>query len=405
MKKYDLLTPEGTRDLIFDECEALRLVEDKLRTLYKSHGYSEIVTPGLEFYDVFNNKSRTFAQEKLYKLTDGKGRILVLRPDSTMPIARVVGTRLRDRNLPLRIFYDQMIYRTNPKDSGRDDEFSQSGVEIIGGEEMRTDIEALSIAVEVMKGIGDENYRFEIGDSAFLPMISENLNLSEAETDNLRVYIQTKNYPALREMLSAYGDNKYAKALTKLPELFGGSEVFEAAEKIMPDENTKTVLTKLRQLYNALCELGIEDKVTVDLGLVSKNADYYTGVVFNGYVEGYGMPVLTGGRYDKLLVDFGVDTPAIGFAVNISSVADALIRKSGESLVKPADILVHSDCNNIVKAVRHCNKLISDGLKAEYSALETIEEAREYAASRGIKELCVISDNGTVTEKISGGQE
>lgn len=405
MKKYDLLTPEGTRDLIFDECEALRLVENKLRTLYKSHGYSEIVTPGLEFYDVFNNKSRTFAQEKLYKLTDGKGRILVLRPDSTMPIARVVGTRLRDRKLPLKIFYDQMIYRTNPKDSGRDDEFSQSGIEIIGGDVMRTDIEALSIAVEVMEEIGNESYRFEIGDSAFLPMLSDNLGLCEAETDNLRTYVQTKNYPALREMLSAYGDNKYAKALEKLPELFGGSEVFEAAEKIMPDENTMTVLGKLRQLYNTLCELGIEDKVTVDLGMVSKNADYYTGVVFKGYVEGYGMPVLTGGRYDKLLVDFGVDTPAIGFAVNISSVAEELIRKSGECLLKPADILVYGDEGNIVNAVRHCNKLIQSGLKAEYAALETLEEAREYAASRGIRKLCIIKDSGTVTEEISGGQE
>ncbi len=148
MKKYDLLTPEGTRDLLFDECAARRTVEDKLQQLFKSYGYSEVITPGLEFYDVFMLKSRYFAQESMYKLSDGKGRLMVIRPDSTMPIARLSATRLKDEVFPLKLFYNQNIFRINPKDSGRDDEITQSGVEIIGGDSKKADMEILNLATE-----------------------------------------------------------------------------------------------------------------------------------------------------------------------------------------------------------------------------------------------------------------
>ncbi|MDE5937214.1 MAG: ATP phosphoribosyltransferase regulatory subunit, partial [Ruminococcus sp.] len=96
MKNYDLITPEGTKDLLFGECIIRQNIENTLLNLFRSRGYSEMITPGLEFFDVFNLKSRYFPQETLYKMTDSKGRLLVMRPDSTMPIARVVATRLRD---------------------------------------------------------------------------------------------------------------------------------------------------------------------------------------------------------------------------------------------------------------------------------------------------------------------
>ncbi|MCQ2491407.1 MAG: ATP phosphoribosyltransferase regulatory subunit, partial [Ruminococcus sp.] len=96
MRNYDLITPEGTKDLLFGESVIRRSIEDTLSSIFSKRGYIEIITPGLEFYDVFNLNSRYFPQENLYKLTDSKGRLLVMRPDSTMPIARVVATRLRD---------------------------------------------------------------------------------------------------------------------------------------------------------------------------------------------------------------------------------------------------------------------------------------------------------------------
>ena len=128
MKNYDLITPEGTKDLLFGECIIRRNIENTLLNLFKSRGYSEMITPGLEFFDVFNLKSRYFPQETLYKMTDSKGRLLVMRPDSTMPIARVVATRLRDAVLPLKLCYNQTVYRNESALKGRSDETVQTGM-------------------------------------------------------------------------------------------------------------------------------------------------------------------------------------------------------------------------------------------------------------------------------------
>ena len=399
MKKYDLITPEGTRDMIFGECAALRSVGNTLRRIFMGHGYSEVITPGLEFFDVFNSKSRHYSQEELYKLTDGKGRLVVMRPDSTLPIARLVGIRLSGSPLPLKLFYNQTIYRANPKESGRDDEFFQSGIEIIGGETMRADMEALSIAAEVMESFEEEYYRFEIGDSGFFTLLSAKLGLSERENDELREYMLGKNYPALDEMLGKFGDNKYAEAVGRLARLFGGKEVLSEAEKVLPEE-AKPILDRLGGVYDNMCELGMGGKVTVDLGMVSKSQDYYTGIVFKGYVQGYGMPVLSGGRYDKVLADFGADIPATGFAVNENAVANALLRRSGGMLKPAPDVMIFSDGSSITKAIKHCRELINNGIIVEYADLAEVDEARELAKKRGIKRLDIITADGITSENL-----
>ena len=111
MKYNDLITPVGTKDYLFYESGIKREISHKLSNLYKTMGYSEIMTPGIEFYDVFDQNSHYFPQEKMLKLTDDKNRLLVLRPDSTIPIARVVSTRLKNALLPLRLFYNQPVFR------------------------------------------------------------------------------------------------------------------------------------------------------------------------------------------------------------------------------------------------------------------------------------------------------
>ena len=134
MKKNDLITPEGTRDLLFDECIARREAEQMLNTLFTQTGYSEVVTPGIEFYDLFSSSTRHFKQENMYKLVDSKGRIIVMRPDSTIPIARLAASRLKDTGFPLRLFYNQSVYENNALLKGRSDEITQAGIELLGGE-------------------------------------------------------------------------------------------------------------------------------------------------------------------------------------------------------------------------------------------------------------------------------
>ena len=266
MKNYDLITPEGTKDLLFGESVVRRKIEDTLLKLFKSRGYSEIITPGLEFFDVFNMKSRYFPQENLYKLTDSKGRLIVMRPESTMPIARVVATRLRDAELPLKLCYNQTIYRNESLLKGRSDETVQAGIELIGSASKRADLEVISTAISVLSSYGDD-FSFEIGDSGFFNEIVEKLGVDELVSEEIRRLIEVKNYPALNDLLDGIGNNDATKALKKLPRLFGKEEVFDKALKLFPESTT---LGYLKELYTKLCELGFEGKITCDLGIVNR---------------------------------------------------------------------------------------------------------------------------------------
>lgn len=397
MKRYDLITPEGTQDLLFEDCAIRRSIEENLSGIFVSKGYCEIVTPGLEFFDVFNLNSRYFPQESMYKLSDNKGRLLVVRPDSTMPIARVAATRLRDAELPLRLYYRQNVYRNKPVMRGRSDEIHQMGIELIGSDSKRADLEVLTSAIEVLSSFENENFRFELGDIGFFRELVNKLDTDVATKEEIRSLIEVKNYPALNDLLDSIGNNEITNALKQLPRLFGGEEVFDKAAMLYNDEKLNTVIENLRGIYNSLKELGYSDKITVDLGIVNK-MDYYTGVVMKGYLQGYGDAVLSGGRYNKLLAEFGYDVPATGFAVNVDAVAKVMKQTHSYS-VPVADVIVYGEDEHIMKAITYANQLRSEGLTVENSVFATYEETKAYAENKKINKIVRVG-NDISEEKI-----
>ena len=133
--------------------------------------------------------------------------------------------------------------------------------------------------------------------------------------------------------------------------------------------------------------------ITIDLGLVNR-MDYYTGTVIKGYIEGCGDAVLSGGRYDKLLSEFGYDVPATGFAVNVDAVARAELKKV-DFKPAPADVLVFGTDGYEAAAVAYARKLISEGYTAETAVFDTYDEVKRYAEKKGIKRIDVVSDKVT----------
>ena len=306
MKNNNLITPEGTNDLLFKECVMRRTVQKAVSEVFMERGYSEIITPGIEFLDVFNLNSRHFPQEELYKLVDRKGRLIVLRPESTMPIARVVATRLKEATLPLRLCYDQYAFNVSTQMRGRSDQICQAGIELIGSSDRITDFEVIETAAAVLEKCSTGDYSLEIGDIGYFKELMNQLSATDEDKETIRDFIEEKNYPALNDFLDTFGDNSITKALKMLPRLFGGEEVFEKASKLFSDEKTDAILSSLKELFKDIEKLGLKGRVTVDLGMVNKT-DYYTGVILKGYMEGYGEPVISGGRYDKLISEFGYD--------------------------------------------------------------------------------------------------
>ncbi len=397
MRRYDLITPEGTRDLLFEECLERRSVENKLTQLFRSFGYSEVVTPGMEFYDVFLGTSRTFRQESLYKLTDAKNRLVTLRPDNTIPIARLVSTRLKEEPLPLRLYYDQSVFESNALLKGRSNEIVQAGIELIGGENTkRADYEALSIAVEALACWG-KDFRLEIGHIGYFKELVRKLSVDSRTEEEIRLLINAKNYPALNDLLDGIADNEVTATLKKLPGLFGGEDVFEKAAALYTDENITAILNNLKVVYTRLSALGYKDKIIVDLGIV-QHTDYYTGVVFKGYLTGIGESVLKGGRYDRLLGEFGRECPAVGFGVNCDAIATFIYKLGEAPSPKTPDCMVYGEKGHVVEALAYAQTLVKEGMTVENSLFSGIDDTKKYAVAKGIHKIFIVGEKITHIE-------
>lgn len=391
MKRYNTITPEGIRDLLFEECVARRSCEENLRSLFAERGYYEVVTAGLEYYDVFSQDHRRFPQETMYKLTDNEGRLLVCRPDSTAPIARLVATRLKDEQLPIRLFYSQDVYRMTKSLSGRSNEIAQMGIELLGSSSRRADLEAICIALDALQSLDGMDFRFEIGHSGFFNALAQSLPVDEAMREEIRLLVETKNYAALGDRLDRMGTASALCALKRLPSLFGGEEVLDEAAALFESPETSEVLCSLRELYREIEKLGLKDKVIIDLGMVQR-LEYYTGVVFRGYVEGYGEQVLSGGRYDTLLSDFGRPLPAVGFGVDVTAIVAALTRSGRTEARRVPDALVFSHEAYQMKGFAFLQGLTKRGMRCENALTDTLEQAKAYARKKGIPRLYYVHE-------------
>ncbi len=321
MKRYSNITPDGSRDFLFEECDDRKLVEATLSALYKENSYRKVITPAIEFFDVFNCGNTGIEADEMYKLTDNHGRTTVLRPDNTMPIARLVATRLKDSDFPVRLYYNQNVFVRNKQLAGRTDEIPQSGIELIGDGSLDADTEVISMAVQALKRSHLNSFKIEIGHAGFFNSILNRMNLSATQRADICNYIECKNYAALGDLLEKMSRSPEAAVLQRLPRLFGGVEVLAEAKKLYDVKESEEALEYVKTLYEKLEKMGIADSVMIDLGLVNRS-NYYTGVIFRGYAEGSGMTILTGGRYDNLLAEFGMEAPAIGFGVDVNALCD-----------------------------------------------------------------------------------
>lgn len=390
MSTYQLITPEGTKDYLFEEAVLRKKVENKLRDVFLFRGYHEVVTPSMEFLDVFNGSATGVPIDQMYKMVDAKGRLLVMRPDSTLPIARLCCTRLKNESLPLRLYYNQPVFSANPSLKGRSDERMQAGIELIGATPEKADLEVLVTAIKSLQALNIPQFRIEIGHIGIFSSLVESMQISNAQKESIRMLIEEKNYPALNDLLDGLGQQEIATVIKMLPRLFGGQAVFAKARQCIKDPHTLQILDYLETLYKALQTLGLADKITVDLGIVNRT-DYYTGIVFKGYVEGYGEEVLSGGRYDTLLSEFGEDWSAIGFGVDVDATVKALLRAQLQELSKVA-VLVFAQEGYEVSALEYVEKLAQVRVVSEYALCSTLEEAIAYADQKKIQRIDVVSD-------------
>lgn len=323
MMEWKYFTAEGMRDKLPAETYVRRQNEQKLRELFWSWAYEEVETPELEFADVYLY-DRFVRQEALYKFSDPLGRLLALRYDNTVPLARLAATSGRNLPLPLRLSYIGTMFRLNDGDGARSHQFEQAGVELMGAAGTAADAEILILAIKSLLTLGFKDFQIALNQSGFFKALMEDYALDAKLAELLPEVIDGKEYVRLDNILSGrHLDPALVRIVEKILETSGSYEVLEAMEPLAETGRAKAALADLRELLDYLTAAGLGDYVSVDLGLL-KNLSYYTGIIFRAYVPGAGAPVLSGGRYDQLCAAFGREMPATGFSLDLDLLSDAM---------------------------------------------------------------------------------
>ncbi|NMB33830.1 MAG: ATP phosphoribosyltransferase regulatory subunit [Clostridium sp.] len=397
MAEWKIYTPEGIQDVLINECFFKRNLEQRVRKVFRSSGYYEVETPTVEFYDVFSTEENIIPQETMFKFFDQQGRILVLRPDITIPIARVAATKYRDNRYPLRMSYIGNAFKYNELGGGKQKEFTQAGVEIIGAKTPQADAEVIATAIDAVKATGLKNFQIDIGQVEFFKGLMEETGLSDAETEKMRVLIDKKDFLGIEELVKKHNIKDGLKDLIlDLPKLFGSIDIIDKVEKYPINKRSIDALNNLRSIIKMLDDYGLCKYVSIDLGMV-QSLNYYSGTIFRGFTYGVGFPILSGGRYDGLVEKFGRKSPATGFSMGINMVMMALERQNIEIEKPEIDTLVFCEEGGRGTAFRICQALRSQEIVVEMDINgEGFEMARSYAVSKEIGGILRVIDDENI---------
>jgi ATP phosphoribosyltransferase regulatory subunit len=219
--------PSGTRDVLPDEMRELRAVTDRIRAVFERSGYGEVYTPALEYEDTFA-RAELVGARPAYRVFDEHGAVLVLRPDMTVPIARLASTRYPQAEPPLRFCYFAHAYRGVRPQRGQSREFLQAGVELLGAPAPGGTAEVLGVLCEALDAAGLEGFRVGLGDASLYPSLLAALGADPERSELiLRALVGGDFVGVEREVRELGLPAHEAELLLRVPQLRGGPEVLE----------------------------------------------------------------------------------------------------------------------------------------------------------------------------------
>lgn len=386
--KQILHTPEGVRDIYGNECRKKLILEEKLQKVLHLYGYQDVQTPMFEYFDVFGKEIGTIPSKELYKFFDKEGNTLVLRPDITPSIARVVTTVFENEKMPVRVCYKGNTFVNHSNYQGRLRETTQLGAELIGDDSVEADAEMIAMAIESLKEAGIFDFQINIGNVDFFEGLIEETQLDEENEALLRELIQNRNFFGVEELL----EGVQAKVTTKtafqiLPELIGGIEIMKEAKKIALNFKVLEAVKRLENIYEVLVSYGVEKYVTFDLSM-SGTHGYYTGIIFRGYTYGTGDAIVKGGRYDTLLEKFGEKSPSVGFVIVVDELLNAFNRQKLEISYERKNTFVLYDVKRRNEAISLVKEFRSKGKQTELVKKDKNVSVDRYA-SYAKQNLCI----------------
>ncbi len=400
-QKTLLFTPEGVRDIYGEDCEKRAKVKRDIHATMKLYGFQDIETPTFEFFDIFNRERGTVKSAEMFKFFDQYNNTLALRPDITPSIARCVAKYYEKEELQLRLCYTGSTFKRLSGYQGKLSEVTQLGAEMMNDSSSDADGEMIALTIECLQKSGLKEFKIDIGHADIFRGLMEETDFSEEEIEKLKTYLNNKNSFAVEDMLENRSMPVECKnLLIKLPDLFGGIETITYVREQISSPRALAALERLEKIYRILYSSGLESHITFDLGMLS-HYEYYTGVIFKAYTYGTGDAIVTGGRYDNLVEQFGKKTPAIGFALLLDQLMAALNSQEVEITVEKKDyIILYRSANRkkaleLAQSMRWQNQSVRLMRKDADTSLGVY---KEYGKRSEAAVIIYIDDTGETTE-------
>jgi ATP phosphoribosyltransferase regulatory subunit len=363
--------PTGVKDFLPVKAAKLDYLQNTLRGIYKAWGFRPVAPAVLEDLAVLELGLGTDLRTNTFRFDDRQtGRLVAFPPDITPQVARIAATRMREMPLPFRLCYNGRVLRHTEQRLGKDREVFQSGVELIGLSGPEADAEMIAMAVKCLQAVGATEFTIDIGQVDFLRGILSDLPLDAAQSLALRTAIAAKDLSGLQQLLRELPLNEQQRTeLLALPRLYGGREILDRARHSIANPASQNALDDLEKVLEVLTVYGVEEHITLDLGEM-RGFDYHSGLVFQGFLSGFGRAVCSGGRYDGLMARYGFSSPATGFAFNLYNLLFALDSKLDDRTGEGTDILLFSPGKDKAPAQRLAATLRSQGLSVARDIIE-----------------------------------
>lgn len=388
--------PDGTYDYLPKECSENFQLQQSVTGEFAAWGYRRIDTPDIEYLDVFESACNPVSTDNTFKTTDAKGRIVVLRPDITRPVARMVASKMREAQFPIKLFYTGKVYSFFTS-AAQPCEKMQAGIELIGDNSPEADAEVIALAISCLRKSGIKEFQLEIGQIDFFKGLMEEVGLTAEDIETVRLLIEQKNMLGAELLLAELAvPEKLRNIISRLPFLFGDISILEGARALTGQPKCLAAIENLKSIYTILQDYGLEEYVSFDLGMV-QSLDYYTGMIFRGIAARMGTPILTGGRYDALLAEFGLEEPATGFAIDLYKLKQAVLLQGEQASEAGTDILLGYDETSRCIAFAMAQELREQGNSVTVCSLVGEAALQKQAEVRCAK-VCMAIENGQIKE-------
>ncbi len=387
--------PTGVKDFLPVKAAKLDYLQSTLRGIYHAWGFRPVSPAILEDLSVLELGLGSDLRERTFRFDDRQtGRLVAFSPDMTPQVARIAATRMREMPLPFRLCYNGRVLRHTEQRLGKDREVFQSGVELIGLRGPEADAEMIAMAVKCLQAVGATEFSIDLGQVDFLRGILDDLPLQATQSREIRSLIAAKDMSGLQQKLKDTPLSEQQRAeILALPKLYGGREVLDRARQVILNPASQSALDNLEKVLEVLTVYGVEEHITLDLGEM-RGFDYHSGLIFQGFLTGFGSAVCAGGRYDGLMQRYGFPAPATGFAFNLYNLLFALDKELDQQVKEGTDFLLFSSGKDKSPAQRLAATLREQGYSVARDIIERDQAASlDYARRMHYRCLLVVDSN------------